>query len=673
MITYILRHLEERGLVLVWNGNRFWASARPRDLRTPTAAAQSGIRLVVANGLYGTTAEAIAMQVEAVAAQGRSARPVEHWVLSYGPEECVTDERIAADARDFLHKLGFGDTHVWVAVVHEDGGALHVHVGVCITDPVTRRAHSCPRPVRAGERAVAEISTLRGVPIVPGRHNADLVAGQRGGQALPAPPRRRYARKPRGGRPWAEAVASLICGAAERSATWVEFEIALALDGIAIVDHPTPRRSRLAFAAGHAAGAPWVSGLRAGWPASHAVARFGYHQPRPETAPIVADLLLAHGLVAADGRRPERPAGPRPLGRPPRPRQPAELAEVTGRHHQPARLRPGPVRSPDRPSPARLGLAARREAVDDAEIAARMFALVAIGDALERNGAPPDAPQVFARWRRAAQARIRRRVARAQHAVTPDLDGGGDVPGNGAEPSPGGTPAAVLAAVAGTRPSKASLRPPGTTGAPPDRGGGTAVAPPTSAERHAGPRANTTRILADLVGQLRALTEVCSDAIASAPALGSLGDLAALARRAGDDGGRAANAWLEERLHQQPEADPTVRTAATACREMMIACREAAASLRVVASPHAQRFDDGERSLLEEALAAARVASGWVPVAETEHPLATAARSISEIPRLKTAPPPRSGRRGRWRSGGAPGGRGSGLSRPPPSRGGPVR
>lgn len=672
LIWYILRQLEERGLTLDWRGNRFWARVRARDPHSPDAPQESGIHLVVVNGLFGTTAEAVAMQFEAVAAQGRSDRPVEHWVVSYGPEERVSDERIAADCSKFLAKLGFSEHHVWVAVVHEDGGALHVHVGLCITDPVTRRAHSCPRPVRTAERAVAEISLERGIPIVPGRHNLDLAARQRGVAAVPLPDRRRYARRPPGGRPWAEAVAPVIRKAAERSANWAQLEIALALEGIAILEHPTPRRSRLAFGAGHAVDAPQVSADQAGWPVSLAVRRFGYHRPDPTTAEAVAGLLLTRGLVAANGRRPDPPAGPRPRGRPPRPRHPGEFSAATGSDLRNSGAAHGLRPAQNRPKPARVAPPAGAKMTGSAEVAARTFALVALEAALAGNGASPDTLRWFARWRRAEQARLWRRLAQSQ----------GSEPSSGAASGVGepGTERFGHWAPDVSRTHAGRLV---GTAEPPHpapgvdtlaaQGGGLPVTPASVSGRDAKHRAATATVLQRLVERLHAAAEIGSAAIASVPSLGRVTALAELARGAGTDGECAANQWLEEEFSLAAERHPALRTAAATCRETLSACRDAARSLRVLASPSTQRLDVGEWTLLDEALAAACTATGWVPVAEPAHPLGEVSRLVSEIPRLELTTLSRKPQHGRLRKGIKAGGPSAGRSRPPPTRNGPDR
>lgn len=54
-------------------------------------------------------------------------KPVYHWVLSYHPEDKVSEEQMIEDAKDFLKRIGFDDTQ-YVMTVHYDKEHDHLHI-----------------------------------------------------------------------------------------------------------------------------------------------------------------------------------------------------------------------------------------------------------------------------------------------------------------------------------------------------------------------------------------------------------------------------------------------------------------------------------------------------------------------------------------------------------------
>ena len=67
-------------------------------------------------------------------------KPVYHWVLSYHPEDKVSEEQMIEDAKDFLKRIGFDDTQ-YVMTVHYDKDHHHLHI---VTNVVNNQGKRIP-------------------------------------------------------------------------------------------------------------------------------------------------------------------------------------------------------------------------------------------------------------------------------------------------------------------------------------------------------------------------------------------------------------------------------------------------------------------------------------------------------------------------------------------------
>ena len=69
-----------------------------------------------------------AEEMDAMAKPSRALDPVQHWVISYAARETPTREQLVDDVESLLRRIGIGDDHQYVAVVHTDTDHQHVHV-----------------------------------------------------------------------------------------------------------------------------------------------------------------------------------------------------------------------------------------------------------------------------------------------------------------------------------------------------------------------------------------------------------------------------------------------------------------------------------------------------------------------------------------------------------------
>ena len=217
--------------------------------------------------------ETAALEMDAQADVSRCKDPVCHWIVSYSEGEPATNEMIEADIFLMLKAIELED-HQFIAVVHDDTDNRHVHV-VANKVGSDGKAAAMSYYKYYSERCMAEIARMRNVPVVPGKHNSDLVAAQRfqqgrGGLAEVAVPdipsrlneRDRMRLEQRGILPWHEVARPAVLKAAQGAKDWQQFSATLARHGI-VLKHTvriSPKDGGayhgLAFAEGHEAGAP---------------------------------------------------------------------------------------------------------------------------------------------------------------------------------------------------------------------------------------------------------------------------------------------------------------------------------------------------------------------------------------------------------------------------------
>jgi len=119
--------------------------------------------------------------IQAKAYQGRNPirKPVYHWVLSYHPDDGVSDAQMLADAKDFLARVGFVDTQ-YVITAHHDKKHAHVHILTNVvnddgrrinTQGLIDRAHAAARAITTekgytwGQRQTMDILQHPSVPM----------------------------------------------------------------------------------------------------------------------------------------------------------------------------------------------------------------------------------------------------------------------------------------------------------------------------------------------------------------------------------------------------------------------------------------------------------------------------------------------------------------------------
>lgn len=87
-------------------------------------------------------------------------KPVYHWVLSYHPEDEVSEEQMIEDAKDFLKRIGFDDTQ-YVMTVHYDKAHHHLHI---VTNVVNNQGKRIPTMglIDKAHEAAAAITKERG-------------------------------------------------------------------------------------------------------------------------------------------------------------------------------------------------------------------------------------------------------------------------------------------------------------------------------------------------------------------------------------------------------------------------------------------------------------------------------------------------------------------------------
>lgn len=214
-----------------------------------------------------------ALEMDAQADLSRCKDPVCHWIISYHSDEPATNQVIEADTYQLLRAIDLG-RHQFIAAVHDDTDNRHVHVVANRVGPDGLAAQMAWFKLRS-ERCMARAAFRRGVAIVPGKFNRDLLAKQQTAQGEPGRDRsfapdirsrlngRDRARLERGGDlPWYELARPAVVEAAKNASGWQQFSAALSRHGI-VLKHTVriarkdgPAFHGLAFAEGHEAGAP---------------------------------------------------------------------------------------------------------------------------------------------------------------------------------------------------------------------------------------------------------------------------------------------------------------------------------------------------------------------------------------------------------------------------------
>ena len=87
-------------------------------------------------------------------------KPVYHWVLSYHPDDKVSEEQMVEDAKEFLKRIGFDDTQ-YVMTVHYDKEHHHLHI---VTNVVNNQGKRIPTMglIDKAHEAAAAITKERG-------------------------------------------------------------------------------------------------------------------------------------------------------------------------------------------------------------------------------------------------------------------------------------------------------------------------------------------------------------------------------------------------------------------------------------------------------------------------------------------------------------------------------
>lgn len=81
-------------------------------------------------------------------------KPVYHWVLSYHPDDKVSEEQMVEDAKDFLKRIGFDDTQ-YVMTVHYDKDHHHLHIVTNVVNNQGQRISTMGLIDKAHEAAAA--------------------------------------------------------------------------------------------------------------------------------------------------------------------------------------------------------------------------------------------------------------------------------------------------------------------------------------------------------------------------------------------------------------------------------------------------------------------------------------------------------------------------------------
>lgn len=81
-------------------------------------------------------------------------KPVYHWVLSYHPDDKVSEEQMIEDAKDFLKRIGFDDTQ-YVMTAHYDKDHHHLHIVTNVVNNQGQRISTMGLIDKAHEAAAA--------------------------------------------------------------------------------------------------------------------------------------------------------------------------------------------------------------------------------------------------------------------------------------------------------------------------------------------------------------------------------------------------------------------------------------------------------------------------------------------------------------------------------------
>jgi hypothetical protein len=121
-----------------WRGKASFADCvdyvtRENELERPLAVWSDGLASI----------ETSALEMEAVASQSKADEPLYHLIVSWGPDERPSMERVREALEMQLDALGFRGLQ-YVAAIHDDGegGKVHLHAVINRVDPVSLRARS---------------------------------------------------------------------------------------------------------------------------------------------------------------------------------------------------------------------------------------------------------------------------------------------------------------------------------------------------------------------------------------------------------------------------------------------------------------------------------------------------------------------------------------------------
>ena len=151
-----------------WRGAASFAACvdyvtRAGEAERPLAVWSSGVSSIAT----------AAFEMHAVASQSLVSEPVYHLIVSWGPDERPSLERVRESLDEQLEGLGFDGLQM-VAAIHDDGvgGMLHVHAVLNRVDPLTKQGRSTWRDQVHMREACREAERNDGWRIV-GEENAD--------------------------------------------------------------------------------------------------------------------------------------------------------------------------------------------------------------------------------------------------------------------------------------------------------------------------------------------------------------------------------------------------------------------------------------------------------------------------------------------------------------------
>jgi hypothetical protein len=215
-----------------------------------------------------TSVETAAIEMEAVAALSRRCKdPVYHLIVAYAKGEHPTREQVVSDAERLLKSIGM-ERHQYVLAAHQDTDNYHAHVIANRIGPDGKANDLWHERIKR-ERVCAEIAAERGLEVVVGRHNQDIVQRVRHLYAPPLDPERRLSDgayrqlRERGELPWSESARPYVLDAVDRAKDWNELHQRLGAHGVvAKLVRRSERIRGLALAEGFERGAPGCAASR---------------------------------------------------------------------------------------------------------------------------------------------------------------------------------------------------------------------------------------------------------------------------------------------------------------------------------------------------------------------------------------------------------------------------